>query len=132
MLKKIYLKLKYIHTFTRSSHPEVFLIKSVLKICSKFTGEHPGRSAISINRTSAWVLSWVLHGCSPVNLLHISRTTFSRNTSGLLLLVYTSAKVSSSGLCKYKKFEEGYLEQHIPQITLQKEISYFFAHLKRL
>ena len=34
-------------TFT-SSHPEVFLIKGVLKICSKFTGEHPCRSAISI------------------------------------------------------------------------------------
>ena len=32
----------------RSSHPEVFLGKSVLKICSKFTGEHPCRSAISI------------------------------------------------------------------------------------
>ena len=25
----------------RSSHPEVFLRKVVLKICSKFTGEHP-------------------------------------------------------------------------------------------
>ena len=25
----------------RSSHPEVFLGKGVLKICSKFTGEHP-------------------------------------------------------------------------------------------
>ena len=24
----------------RSSHPEVFLIKSVLKICSKFTGDN--------------------------------------------------------------------------------------------
>ena len=32
----------------RSSHPEVFLQKGVLKICSKFTGEHPRRSAISI------------------------------------------------------------------------------------
>ena len=31
----------------RSSHPEVFLGKGVLKICSKFTGEHPCRSAIS-------------------------------------------------------------------------------------
>ena len=34
-------------------HPEVFLGKVVLKICSKFTGEHPCGSAI-----------W--HGCSPV------------------------------------------------------------------
>ena len=31
----------------RSSHPEVFLIKDVLKICSKFTGEHPYRSVHS-------------------------------------------------------------------------------------
>ena len=32
----------------RSSHPEVFLGKGVLKTCSKFTGEHPCRSVISI------------------------------------------------------------------------------------
>ena len=32
----------------RSNHPEVFLVKGVLKICSKFTGEHPCRSLISI------------------------------------------------------------------------------------
>ena len=32
----------------RSSPPEVFLLKGVLKICSKFTGEHPCRKVISI------------------------------------------------------------------------------------
>ena len=32
-----------------SSPPEVFLGKSVLKICSKFTEEHPSRSVVSIN-----------------------------------------------------------------------------------
>ena len=32
----------------RSSRSEVFLGKGVLKICSKFTGEHPCRSAILI------------------------------------------------------------------------------------
>ena len=32
----------------RGSHPEVFLGKSVLKICSKFTGEHPCRSVIKL------------------------------------------------------------------------------------
>ena len=32
----------------RSSRPEVFLGKSVLEICSKFTGEHPCRTVISI------------------------------------------------------------------------------------
>ena len=45
----------------RSSCPEVFLKKGVQIICSKFIGEHPCRSVISIkllwNRTSAWLSS---------------------------------------------------------------------------
>ena len=32
----------------RSSPPEVFLLKGVLKKCSKFIGEHPCQSVISI------------------------------------------------------------------------------------
>ena len=35
-----------------SSRPKVFLRKSVLKICSKFTGEHPCQIAISIKLQS--------------------------------------------------------------------------------
>ena len=31
----------------RSSHPEVFLVKGVLKICGKFTGEHLCRSCFA-------------------------------------------------------------------------------------
>ena len=30
------------------------------------------------------------HGCSPVNLLHIFRTAFPKNSSGRLLLVVSS------------------------------------------
>ena len=56
----------------RSSYPEVFLGKGVLKICSKFT-----------RNTHAITLR---HGCSPVHLLHIFRTPFTKDTSGLLLL----------------------------------------------
>ena len=52
----------------RSSHQEVFLEKGFLKICSKFTGESPCRSVISIK------------------LLHIFRTSFTKNTSGRLFL----------------------------------------------
>ena len=36
----------------RSKHPELFLGKAVLKICSKFTREHSCRSAISIKLQS--------------------------------------------------------------------------------
>ena len=57
----------------RSSRPEVFLVKDVLKICSKFTRQQPCRITL-----------W--HGCSPVSLLHIFRTLFSKNTSQWLLL----------------------------------------------
>ena len=40
----------------RSSPPEVFLGKGVLKICSKFTGKHPSRSVISISDFGIGVL----------------------------------------------------------------------------
>ena len=64
----------------RSSLPEVFLIKGVPKTCSKFTGEHPYRSVISIKllRTLAWVFSCKFAG--------YFRSTFRRNTSGWLLV----------------------------------------------
>ena len=68
----------------RSSHSEVFLGKSVLKMCSKFTGEHPCKSMISIKCNFIEIA--LRHGCSPLNLRHIFRTPFSRNTSGWLLL----------------------------------------------
>ena len=58
---------KKIRTINRNNRSGVFLVKGVPKICSKFTGEHPYRSVISIK------LLW-----SPL--------PFFRNTSGWLLL----------------------------------------------
>ena len=66
--------------FTRSP-PEVFLGKDVLKICSKFKGERLCRNAISIKLLCNFIEIALEHGCSPVNLLHIFRTTFPKNTS---------------------------------------------------
>ena len=66
--------------------PKVFLLKRVLKICSKYTGEHTCRSVISIKLQSNLIKITLRHGCSPVNLLHIFRKPFSRNTSWWLLL----------------------------------------------
>ena len=54
------------HEF-RSSPLELFLQKGVLKICRKFTGEHPCRKVISIklqlywNRTSPWTCKSVAY-----------------------------------------------------------------------
>ena len=53
-------------------------------MCSKFTGEHPCRRAISIKLHFIEII--LLHGCSPVNLLYIFRILFPRNTSEWLLL----------------------------------------------
>ena len=75
---------------TRTSHPEVFLGKGVLKICSKFTGEHPCRSAISIKLLFNFIEISLRHECFPINLLHIFRTHFSRNSFGWLLLIWES------------------------------------------
>ena len=74
----------------RSSSPGVLLRKGVLKISRKFTGEHPCQSLISIRLKSNFIEITLRHGCSPVNLRHICRTPFSRNTSGWLLLIIIS------------------------------------------
>ena len=71
----------------RSSSPEVFLRKGVLKVCGKFTGEHPCRSAISIKLQSNFIEITLRHGCSPVNLLHIFRTPFVKSTFGWLFAI---------------------------------------------
>ena len=70
----------------RSSCQKVFLRKVVLKIRSKFTGENPCQSVILINLLNNFIEITLWHGCSPVNLPHIFRTLFIKNTSGQLLL----------------------------------------------
>ena len=62
----------------KSNHPELFLGNDVLKIYSKFTGEHPCRSMISVMLLCNITEITLRHECSPVNLLHIFRTPFLR------------------------------------------------------
>ena len=71
----------------RSSHRDVFLGKSVVKICIKFTREYPCRGVISIKLQSSLIEITLRHGCSPINLLHIFRTLFTKTISERLLLV---------------------------------------------
>ena len=47
----------------------------------------PYRSVVSIQLLSKFIEITLRHGCFPVNLLHIFRTLFSKNTSGRRLLV---------------------------------------------
>ena len=59
----------------------MFLGKGALRICSKFTGEHPCRSVVSVKLQS---ISIMLQ-----NLLNIFRIPFLKNTSSWLLLLIT-------------------------------------------
>ena len=56
----------------------VFLEKSFLKICTKFTEEHPHQNVILMWLQSNFIEKKLRCGCSPVNLLHIFRTLFLR------------------------------------------------------
>ena len=63
--------IKWIYPFCRpfrSSRPEVFCKKGVLKNCDKFTGKH--------------FCQRLWHRCFPVNLSKFLRTPFLSNTSG--------------------------------------------------
>ena len=91
----------------------MFLSKGVPKICSKFTGEHPCRSAISITLLCNFIKIALWHGCSPVNLLHVFRTPFPSNSSGWLLLKFV-AYVSHIS----------HIEIHHRNIALHKKVQF--------
>ena len=76
----------------RSSRPELFCEKRVLRNFSKFTGKHLCQSLFLI-KLQVWGLRpatlfkkrpW--HRCFPVNFMKLLRTPFLQNTSGWLLL----------------------------------------------
>ena len=76
----------------------MILEKCVLKICRKHTGEHSCRSAISITSQSNFIEIALLHGRSPVNLMHILRTSFPKNTTGRPLLFFTTYEKLSENI----------------------------------
>ena len=93
---------KTIKSSLRSSHPEVLLGKYVLEICSKFTGGHPCRSAISIKLQGNFIEIALRYGCSPVNLLHIFRTLFLKSTSGWLFLQLSCKIHMNNRICYFQ------------------------------
>ena len=84
-MDKLLLLLLTSHYTDRSSRQGVFLEKGVPKTCSKYTGERPCQSAISIKLQRNFIAIELWHGRSPVNFIHIFRTPYPKNTSGWLL-----------------------------------------------
>ena len=104
----------------RSSPPEMFLGKGVLKKWSKLTGELPCRNVISIKLLCNFIESPIRHGCSPVNLLHILRTPFYKNISRWLLL-----KVETD--IENQQFRMLAMSSHIFVTDTQKMLGYIFV-----
>ena len=96
----------------------MFLGKDVLKTCSKFAGEHPCRSAISIKLQSNFIEIALQHGCSLVNFLHIFRTSFPRSTYGWLLLGYLSS-LCSSRLCGPERLDKSLVRKCLDTAILK-------------
>ena len=61
----------------------------------KFTGGHPCRSAISIKLLCNFIEIALRYGCSPVNLLHIFRTSFLRTPLDGCFCLLETLKTSS-------------------------------------
>ena len=77
----------------------VVLIKSCSENMQQIYMKTPCRSVISIKFQSNFIEITLRDGCSTVNLLHISRTTFSKNTSeGLLLSISPFFSIPHSSL----------------------------------
>ena len=101
--------------YFRSSHPEVFSRKGVLKICSRFTGEHPCRSAISIKLLCNFIVGVVVEtnklpvlvsGGGGVIIIWSIRGicyTFPVNCATCLLLLFIGISFFLSGYQVYLK-----------------------------
>ena len=98
---------------TRSSRPEVFLRKGVLKICSKVTGEHTCQKVTSIMLLCNFIEIAFQHGCPIVNLLHIFWLPFPENTCWWLLLYWNriSERVFSRKFTEY--FQKNFSWEHL-------------------
>ena len=72
-------------TLYRSSHQRCSVQKSVLRNLTKFTGKHLCQS-LFFNKVTTLLKRRLWHRCFPVNFVKFLITSFSRTTSGGLLL----------------------------------------------
>ena len=101
----------------RSIAPEVLVYEGVLNICSKIAGEDPCGSVVSIIKLLGNSMEIILlDGHFPVNLLHILRTPFYKNTFEELLL-YMSTEYIRPVLSKVQNFFLKNIRKNARKIT---------------
>ena len=85
-----------------SSHPEVFYEKCILKICSKFTRDHPCGSMVFSCKFAAYFLNTFPRNTSAWLLLYI-RTLYWEDYRSLGLIWQSKLKLLAVSLDKEKK-----------------------------
>ena len=75
-----------IHIHHYSDKPSKDVLKKRCSENMQQTYKRPCRSVISKKLHGNFIEPALRHGCSPVNLMHIFRTTFLKNTAGGVLL----------------------------------------------
>ena len=95
-------------------------------MCSNFTGEHPWRSAILIKLQSNFIEIALWHGCSPVNLLHVFRTPYPKNTSTQQTLVLMKTS--------WRRLENSFLfvfRRRLQDVLINMDIFALVIHLQK-
>ena len=96
------------------------LRKFVLKICSKLTGENPFSSVISIRLLYNFIEITLQHGCSPVIMLHVFRTSFYKVFGGLLLELLNRAAVVQKVVQKSPVNFRQYFRKRVCSLYVEK------------
>ena len=117
MNRKIPAGISFIHTY-KSSQPEVFFKKGVLRIFSQFTGEHPCKHVVSTSLRSHFCNGIVLY----IYYISEAERLFLENTSGELLLyiVLNKETINVEVLSKQVKnyLKDKYFKQFLNFISL--------------
>ena len=88
-----------IKIITQKQPATCILIKRCSGNMQQIYREHPCWSVISIKLLWNFIKITFQHGCFPVNLLHIFRITFTKNTSGQLPQIIVNCKIVTIPIC---------------------------------
>ena len=88
-----------IKIITQKQPATCVLIKRCSGNMQQIYREHPCWSVISIKLLWNFIKITFQHGCFPVNLLHIFRITFTKNTSGQLPQIIVNCKIVTIPIC---------------------------------
>ena len=125
----IFIKHSLTVTKFRSSLPEVFLGKGVLKICSKLTGEHPCRSVISIkllcfvhsNTLNRNKVLWVVYSVRNNAIVQLNNVTCNQHNlmKHFVYVKSNSTTLSNNMITGNNNFYQGF---HVLSFNLRTDI----------